>query len=198
MKTDLSQFEFITRPTLSAVEAALSFDNIVLYAILHEAVYCQGRASNWAADRVGKSLKEYQWLSGTPQPASAVREHPLYFSGEMIFPFLFDTFPELQELSRVADILAQHSEWPQLYNEWQLARNDVPVCICFASSSFPKKSLLYSLLLRRALLLWVQRKDMIRMLTLKPSIALRCHICRRYGERDFHFHIPPKSMGPGN
>jgi hypothetical protein len=50
-------------------------------------------ASNWAAERVGKSLKEFQWLSGSPLPASTVRENPLNFSGEMIFPFFFDTFP---------------------------------------------------------------------------------------------------------
>jgi hypothetical protein len=45
MRTDLTQFQFITRPTLSAVEKFLSFDDIVLYAILHEPCYCQGVAS---------------------------------------------------------------------------------------------------------------------------------------------------------
>lgn len=127
MRMDLSQFQFLTRPTLMLLEHNLTFDDIVLYGVLHEACYCQGQASNWAAERVGKALKEFQWLHGSPQNPSEVREHPLYFSGEMIYPFLFDNFPELEKLKPVADILAQYSDWPALYNEWQLARNEVPV-----------------------------------------------------------------------
>jgi hypothetical protein len=127
MKTDLSQFQFVTRRTLMALETALTFDHMVLYTVLHEPCYCQGQASNWAAERVGKTFKEFQWLNGSPQNASVVREHPLYFSGEMIYPFLFDNFPELEKLKPVAEILAQYSHWPDLYDEWQLARNEVPV-----------------------------------------------------------------------
>ena len=58
--TDLKQFQFITRPTLSALERALSLDDMVLYAVLHEPIYNQGEASNWAAERVGKTLREFQ------------------------------------------------------------------------------------------------------------------------------------------
>lgn len=78
MKSDLRQFQFITRSTLSTLESSLSFDDAVLYAVLHEAIYCQGVASNWAAERVGKSLEEFQWLSGIPASPSSVNEHPLY------------------------------------------------------------------------------------------------------------------------
>jgi hypothetical protein len=56
MKTDLNQFQFITRPTLSALESALSFDDNAIYAVLHESIYCENAASNWAADRVGVSF----------------------------------------------------------------------------------------------------------------------------------------------
>lgn len=45
----------------------------------------------------------------------------------MIYPFLFDTFPELQKLAPVAEILAKYSGWGDLYDEWQLLRNDVPL-----------------------------------------------------------------------
>ncbi|PVH88522.1 alpha/beta-hydrolase [Cadophora sp. DSE1049] len=127
MKTDLEQFQFITRPTLSALESALSFDDNVLYAIIHEAIYCENEASNWAADRVGKTLREFQWLSQSPQSPSSVREAPLFFSGEMIYPFLFDIFPELERMAPVADIIASYSGWGQLYDTWQLARNEVPL-----------------------------------------------------------------------
>lgn len=124
-KIDLANFQIISRPTLSAIESALTFDDNVIYAVLHEAIYCQRMASNWSAERVGKSFREYQWLTGTPQSASAVKEGPLFFSGEMIYPFLFDAFPELEQLAQVADILAKFDDWPELYDEWQLARNTV-------------------------------------------------------------------------
>jgi hypothetical protein len=52
MRSDLDQFSFVTRATLQAVEDAITKDSNVIYAILHEAVYCQGQASNWAAERV--------------------------------------------------------------------------------------------------------------------------------------------------
>jgi len=127
MKTDLHQFQFITRPTLSSLEAALTHDDNVIYAILHEAIYCENQASNWAAERIGRSLKEFQWLSGSPQSAASVRDFPLFFSGEMIFRFHFDIFPELEKLAPVADILAQEI-WPEtLYDQFQLSRNEVPL-----------------------------------------------------------------------
>ena len=55
MSSDLDQFSFVTRPTLRAIEDAVSMENNVIYAILHESVYCQGKASDWAADRVSIS-----------------------------------------------------------------------------------------------------------------------------------------------
>lgn len=126
MRSDLDQFDFITRPTLTTLEAS-SLDDAVIYAVLHESIYCQGVASNWAADRVGRGLKEFKWLSNSPSSASEVREQPLYFSGEMIFPFMFETYPELKELLPAAEIIAQYKDWPDLYDEWQLARNEVPM-----------------------------------------------------------------------
>lgn len=109
------------------LEKTLTFENAVLYAVLHEPCYNSGIASKWAADRVGRTFKEFQWLNRSPHNAAVVREHPLYFSGEMIYPFLFESFPELKELKPVADILAEFSDWPDLYDKWQLARNEVPV-----------------------------------------------------------------------
>lgn len=39
---DIQTVGFLTRPTLAAVENGISFDNGILYAILHEPIYCQG------------------------------------------------------------------------------------------------------------------------------------------------------------
>jgi hypothetical protein len=40
---------------------------------------------------------------------------------------MFDSYDELQELKQVADILASYEDWPALYDEAQLAKNEVPV-----------------------------------------------------------------------
>ena len=40
---------------------------------------------------------------------------------------MFDSYSELKQLHEVADILANTSDWPALYDEAQLAQNEVPV-----------------------------------------------------------------------
>lgn len=126
MRSDLMQFGFITRPTLAAVEDAFGLDDNIIYAILHESIYCEGTASNWAAARAGLTFPEFRWLA-EPTSIGEIRKHPLYFSGEMIFPFMFDVYPELARIKDAANILAEFKDWPRLYDEWQLARNEVPV-----------------------------------------------------------------------
>ena len=49
------------------------------------------------------------------------------FTGEMIYPFMFDVYPELKKLKAVGEGLAQVEDWPMLYDEEQLEKNDVPV-----------------------------------------------------------------------
>lgn len=40
---------------------------------------------------------------------------------------MFEDYESLRPLGETADILAQTSDWPDLYDEEQLARNEVPV-----------------------------------------------------------------------
>jgi pimeloyl-ACP methyl ester carboxylesterase len=127
MKSDINQFSSITRPTLSAFESLLPFDDTVLYAVLHEAIYCERQASQWAAQRVGLALKDFDWIHGGYPYNNITEGKPIYFSGEMIFPFMFEAYPELQKLRHVADILAEYKDWPELYDPVQLAKNEVPV-----------------------------------------------------------------------
>lgn len=129
MHSDLEQFGFITRPTLSAFEGmGPCFDDKVIYSILREAIYCQGEASKWAAERIGRSLKAFDWISGSPSSFNS-KDQPLYFSGGMVYSFMFDTYPELKKLKEVAQIIAHHRDWPELYDEEQLAKNEVPVYV---------------------------------------------------------------------
>lgn len=115
----------ITRQTLDMIGRGLAFDNNLLYAVLHESIYCQGHASKWSADRVLKTA----FRGFDPENTLDMPNQPIYFTGEMIFPFMFEdgAFAELPKLRSVANILAADNDWPALYDRKQLARNTVPV-----------------------------------------------------------------------
>lgn len=72
--SDLMQFGHLTRPTTMAIEDAGSFDSNVLYALLHEPIYCQGRASRWSAERMLHRSPEF----------SLQTYGPILFTGEMV------------------------------------------------------------------------------------------------------------------
>ncbi|KAF2011598.1 alpha/beta-hydrolase [Aaosphaeria arxii CBS 175.79] len=120
--TDLTQFGHLTRPTVLAIEAAESWDSNVIYTLLHEPLYCSGTASNWSAERVMKSYPEFM-LSSEEEDA----DRPVYFTGEMVFPFMLESYSELKKLAPVAQLLANDSTWPELYDWSQLRKNEVPV-----------------------------------------------------------------------
>jgi pimeloyl-ACP methyl ester carboxylesterase len=106
---------------LYAVMGELSFAAGPLYALLHEASYAQGLGTGWAAQRVRAEFGEFdpdQAIAGTA---------PLYFTGEMIYPWMIDTDPVLRPLREAAGILAERDDWPPLYDPTRLAANEVPV-----------------------------------------------------------------------
>lgn len=51
---------------------------------------------------------------------------PELFTGEHVYPWMFDDYGALSGLREAADLLAEH-EWPRLYDPARLAENDVPV-----------------------------------------------------------------------
>jgi pimeloyl-ACP methyl ester carboxylesterase len=102
---------------LAGALSALSFATSPLYAVLHEACYCQGPASRWSAQRVRAEFPAFD-----PAP-----DRPPVFTGEMIYPWMFDLDPSLQPLKEVAEILAAHEAWPALYDVPRLRANTVPV-----------------------------------------------------------------------
>jgi hypothetical protein len=93
----------------------LSFAKGPLYAVLHEACYAQGCATRWAADRIRAEFSEFG-------PSA----DPLYFTGEMIYPWMIDADPVLRPFRQAADILAERDDWPPLYDPARLAANEVP------------------------------------------------------------------------
>jgi pimeloyl-ACP methyl ester carboxylesterase len=112
--------EALSDAFLYAVMDELSFAAGPLYALLHEPCYAQGFATRWAAQRVRAEFGEFdpdQAIAGTA---------PLYFTGEMIYPWMIDADPVLRPLRETASILAERDDWPPLYDPTRLAANDVP------------------------------------------------------------------------
>ncbi|MFT7462432.1 MAG: pimeloyl-ACP methyl ester carboxylesterase [Pseudohongiellaceae bacterium] len=103
---------------LSAVDQALSYPTHPLYSLLHESIYCQGSASRWSAQRMLQEFPEFDGL----RPGQ-----PLLFTGEMIYPWMFDEIERLAPLGGAAEILAAREDWPPLYDVEQLSKNTVPV-----------------------------------------------------------------------
>ncbi|KAK4459200.1 Alpha/Beta hydrolase protein [Cladorrhinum samala] len=125
---DLKQYNAFSTSTLMSLERQVPLDANPIYAFLHEPIYCAkpGDAANHAAFRAGQNFEQFSWLR--PGIISVSEDHsPLYFSGEMIYPSYYSSYPELEHIKDAAQILAQKSDWPELYDEDQLRRNEVPV-----------------------------------------------------------------------
>lgn len=103
-----------------------------LYGVMHESIYCYGPGvhSGWAAERV--ALKEYGrkfwWVDEKIDMQEKLESGPekLYFSGEMIYPFMLRySGAALSGFEEVANELAKKGDWPQLYDLNQLSENTV-------------------------------------------------------------------------
>jgi len=120
---DLELFSKLSYKTLQLIEQRQSFDGNPIYAILHEPIYCQGRAANWSASRILHKYEQFSWSKVRVQGDSA----PLFFTGEMIFPSMFDDYANLRSWKGAAEILAKDDSWGTLYDLEQLSKNEVKV-----------------------------------------------------------------------
>ena len=101
---------------LRGFENALAFETNPIYAILHESIYCEGAASNWSAERIRSEYPEFEI---TPN-------QPVLFTGEMVYPWMFEEYKYLRPLKKAAEILAAYDGWPHLYDKSVLQSNTVP------------------------------------------------------------------------
>ncbi|MER7845575.1 alpha/beta fold hydrolase [Kitasatospora sp. NPDC096077] len=110
---------------LAGVQARLSFAENPLYAVLHESIYGQRSVDQggtaWAAERVRKEYPQFDARAALESGA------PVLFTGEMIYPWMFETDPALRPLKETAELLAARTDWPDLYDPARLADNTVPV-----------------------------------------------------------------------
>ncbi len=93
-----------------AQRGASGWERNPIYATLHESSYADGVATRWASARL--------------LPTEVEEEG--YFTGEHVFPWMWEDYSGLRGHAAAAEILAEH-EWPALYDAAQLRHNDVPV-----------------------------------------------------------------------
>ena len=94
---------------LHDVEGAIAFSRDPIYAILHEASWADGGATRWSAERL----------------LPAEFDAPDVFTGEHVFPWMFDDYGALTPLRDAAQLLAER-QWPRLYDDDVLRHNEVP------------------------------------------------------------------------
>ncbi len=94
-----------------------SFDTNPIFSVLHEACYAQNFATNWSAQRIINEFPEFLSNKGSD----------ILFTGEMIYPWMFDEYQSLKPFKKAADILAKKSDWAVLYDQSNLLDNQVPV-----------------------------------------------------------------------
>ena len=112
---------------LQAMMMEQNFQTNPIYAILHESIYCQGFASLWSAHRVRQEFPQFNYQTG----------QPFLFTGEMVFPWMFDSYTNLKPLKEAAQLLAEKEDWVNLYDAQVLANNSVPVsCAVYADDMF--------------------------------------------------------------
>ncbi|GBF98668.1 proline iminopeptidase [Raphidocelis subcapitata] len=106
-----------------AFESWMPWETNPIYAILHEAIYCQGAQSRWAAHRV---RGEREFAAAFDAAGAAARGDPVNFTGEMVYPWMFEDFAALRPYKAAAEVLAAKSDWGQLYDTEALSSNAVP------------------------------------------------------------------------
>lgn len=104
------------------VQSLLSYAGHPLYALVHEACYAQGeRPTAWSAERVRADFPQFDAAK------TLAGDGPVLFTGESVHPWTFDCDPALRSLRETADLLAERTDWPSLYDPDRLAANEVPV-----------------------------------------------------------------------
>jgi pimeloyl-ACP methyl ester carboxylesterase len=115
------------RPSYAFLRRLLGLSPFVgnpIFAVLHEAIYAQEEATEWAAQR---ALDELRAAGALVEP---------WLTGEMVLRDVYELAP-LKPLRPVAERLAEVDDWPRLYDPSRLARNDVPVAaIAYADDMY--------------------------------------------------------------
>ncbi|MER7394042.1 alpha/beta fold hydrolase [Streptomyces sp. NPDC000151] len=115
--TEAGDGDELSATFLHQVLARTSYSDNPLFAVLQESLYGHGAgATAWAAQS-----------ERARHPHFAEDARPLLFTGEMIYPWMFEEIAELRPFRGAVELLAARDKWPPLYDLDRLAANDVPV-----------------------------------------------------------------------
>ena len=107
----------VTETFLHQVLARSSYSDNPLFAVLQESIYGSGPgATGWAAER-----------ERARHPGFAESARPLLFTGEMMYPWMFEEICALRPFRGAMELLASRADWPPLYDPVRLAANEVPL-----------------------------------------------------------------------
>ncbi|MCK2218800.1 alpha/beta hydrolase [Actinomadura sp. ATCC 31491] len=102
---------------LHQVLARTSYSDNPLFAAMQESIYGHGPgATAWAAQ-----------AERARHPRFAEEARPLLFTGEMIYPWMFEEIAGLRPFRPAVELMAARAEWPPLYDLDRLAANEVPL-----------------------------------------------------------------------
>jgi pimeloyl-ACP methyl ester carboxylesterase len=102
---------------LSEVLHRSSYADNPLFAVMQESIYGSGPgATGWAAERERAN-----------HPQFAEKARPLLFTGEMMYPWMFEEIRGLRAFGPAVELLASRNSWSPLYDLDRLATNEVPV-----------------------------------------------------------------------
>ena len=89
-----------------------------LYWTLQEFIYADGDTMpiRWAAAEEKAHRAEFDTLA-----------RPLMFTGEAMFPWMFEQMPELKPFKPAMDLLMEDTSWDKIYDPQRLAGNEVPL-----------------------------------------------------------------------
>ena len=122
---NLLEFPFYThekrlrKDFLAGVNSLVSTEPNPLWAVIHETLLGGTSATNWSAERVGKSRLE----------ADPNGDEPFYLLGNHFYRHLFEEDPALAPFKDAVEEMAVMSDWSPIYNEEQLAKNEVPATV---------------------------------------------------------------------
>ncbi|PVU85173.1 hypothetical protein BB559_007161 [Furculomyces boomerangus] len=129
---DLDTIGRLSYKSLLELENFHDFETNVLYAVLHEAIYCNGPSvvSGWACHQAISSNPQFNDLFNPKNPERLDINNPskpFYFTGEMIFPWMSEDYVQLNKFAQISESIAQYDQWSPLYDTNQLNNNKVPV-----------------------------------------------------------------------
>ena len=136
MKPSFERMHWLLDHAFEQLDGTVSGQPIISDGFLMNAL----QRTNTAANPLYWTLQEFIYADGDTMPirwAAAnekarrpefdVDARPLMFTGEAMFPWMFEQMPELKPFKPAMELLMEDTEWDHIYDPQRLAQNSVPL-----------------------------------------------------------------------